>query len=242
MKAIIYARFSPRPRDQSETTETIESQVKRCREFAAFLKHDVAAVYDDPDVSGKDLRRPGIVKAIDHTQRLGKSGVLVVYSLSRLSRDTIDRLQIAKDLKRRGAQLASATEMFDTSTPHGRMIYTIMAAIDQGFREIGNEATSDKMLDYQDDGNGKGRRMGRIDRIRYGWEVDPDSELHKLSGLPTGIRRNEAEQATIGRILGMISQGFTSVAIARTLDGEGVDFRGKTWNSGTIRQIVKREG
>ncbi len=173
MKAIIYARFSPRPKEQSEATETIESQTKRCRAFAQFLQYEIEATYHDKDQSGKDMQRDGLQKALMHVKRLGQHGVLIVYSLSRLSRLTQDRITIADALTRRGAQLASVTEMFDTSTAHGRMIYNIMAAIDQGVREIGNEQTSDKMLDYQDDGKGKGRRMGRMDRVRYGWEPDP---------------------------------------------------------------------
>lgn len=241
MKAIIYARFSPRPKDQRETTETIASQVKRCREFATFLKYDVAAVYDDPDVSGKDLRRPGIVEALAHAKRLGDNGILIVYALSRLSRLTVDRIQIADDLRRRGCQLASATEMFDTSTPSGRMIYTIMAAIDQGFREIGNKQTSDKMLDYQDDGKGKGRVMGRRDQLRYGWEIDPSSEPHPRSKQPTGVRECVVEQNVIMVILGWTDKGLAGTAIAFILNQKGIMCRGKQWNPETVRKIVLRE-
>ncbi len=244
MRAIIYARFSPRPKDQSENTETIESQLKRCREFATFLRYEIAGAYFDKDLSGKDMRRPQLQAALAHVKRFGQSGVLIVYSLSRLSRLTTDRIEIADDLSRRGAQLASVTEMFDTSTAHGRMIYNIMAAIDQGVREIGNEATSHKMLDYQDDGNGGGRRMSRPDKLRYGWEVDPDSAPHAKSKMPTGVRESPEEQATIRRIVIMSTAGgFNGAKIARVLENAGVLFRGRTtWNAATIRRIIRREG
>jgi len=241
MKAIIYARYSPRPKDQAETTETIESQVKRCRAFAAYLEHEERGVYSDADKSGKTMQRDGLQKALRHVKRFRGEGVLVVYSLSRLSRSVVDRIEIANDLTRRGARIASVTESFDTSTANGRMIYAIMAAIDQGVLEIGNQATSDKMKDYQDDGNGKGRRMGRIDRVRYGWEPDPDSEPHPQSGLPTGVRRNEEEQGVIAWMLAKDAKGLAGTAIAKRLNETGFTCRGRKWGANAIRKIVKRE-
>lgn len=243
MKAIIYARYSPRPKDQSETTETIESQTKRCNAFAAYLGHELEAEYSDRDMSGKNTDRPGLQAALAHVKRFGKHGVLIVYSLSRLSRSVKDRIEIAEDLTRRGVQLASVTEMFDTSRAHGRMIFNIMAAIDQGVREIGNEATSDKMIDYQDNGNGEGRRMGRVDKLRYGWEPDPDSPAHPKSGLPTGVRECAEEQGIIKRILGLHKRGVGGNAIQRYLQTAGVKYRGRDhWNATTIRRIIRREG
>lgn len=60
---------------------------------------------------------------------------VAVYSLSRLSRSTRDAIDIAERLEEMSAELVSLTEGIDTSTPAGRMYYTILAAFAQMQRE-----------------------------------------------------------------------------------------------------------
>ena len=237
MKAVIYARFSPRPRKSAERTETIESQVKRCHEYCEFQRYEVVAEYSDREKSGRDRKRDGLEQAIARVKRLGKGGVLIVYSLSRLSRLTADRIGIFEELKRDGAQLASATELIDTSTAFGRMMYNVCAAIDQGYREIGNEQTSEKMRDMASNG----RTVTRRDRLTYGWELDPGSEPHPDSGLPTGQRACDEEQATIQRILALHESGLSPTRISQNLMSREILCRGQRWYNTTVRRIIERE-
>lgn len=94
----------------------------------------------DEAVSGKTpaLDRPGIQSLLTHTR---KGDTVVVYSLSRLGRSTMDVLALLQLLESRGVFFRSLTEGFDSATPMGRMVLTIMAAFAQLEREMTVERT-----------------------------------------------------------------------------------------------------
>jgi DNA invertase Pin-like site-specific DNA recombinase len=236
MKAIIYARFSPRPRESAERTETIESQIKRCEEYCRYREYEVAATYEDREKSGGDRKREGLNHALEHVKRLGQGAVLVVYSLSRLSRATADSLGIMAELRAKGVQLASTVEVIDTTTPIGRLVYSILSATNEYTREEGNRLTSERMQDAQQNG----RVMTRRDRLPYGREVDPDSPKHPVSGLPTGARRCDAECDNIDWMFELRDKGLNVSAIKQRLDGYDVTNRGKAWRLAAIRKILNR--
>lgn len=62
--------------------------------------------------------------------------VLVVESLSRVSRSTKDLLNIFDDFEHRGIKLVSLKENIDTSTPTGKLLVTVLSAICQFERDL----------------------------------------------------------------------------------------------------------
>lgn len=66
---------------------------------------------------------------------------MIVWRLDRLGRSTRDLLEIAADLEERGIGLRTLTEAWDTTTPSGRLIFTILSGVAEMERQIIIERT-----------------------------------------------------------------------------------------------------
>lgn len=236
-QAVIYARFSPRR--NHEDCLSCETQLEYCRSFAEIHQLEVIGEYRDEAISGKEENREGLNQALDAVTKAG--GVLIVYKLDRLARNTGLMLRISKQLEKAGANLASLHESIDTTSASGRLFFTIMAAFAEFEREQIAERTSEAMQRHQKNG----RRMSK--RIRYGWEEDPESPLADKPGKDgkhyhLGIRKNAEEQNTIQRIMELHEAGLGSRRIIHKLNDEGRDFRGNPkWYPSMVDTIIKRE-
>jgi DNA invertase Pin-like site-specific DNA recombinase len=95
------------------------------------LQHDALkamgceAIYDDKK-TGATMTRPGLERAL---ARLRTGDELVVWKFDRLGRTMLETLSLAIDLDRRGIAFRSLNESFDTSTPIGRGVMAIIAAV-----------------------------------------------------------------------------------------------------------------
>src|SRR5882724_5943885 len=80
--------------------------------------------------------------------------IVIVQKLDRLGRDTINLLLLLKDLRERGIEFKSIQDSFDTSTPIGRFVMTIMG----GFAELEREVIHERVMD----GLKQARKEGKI--------------------------------------------------------------------------------
>ena len=77
-------------------------------------------------LSGKDADRPELAACLDY---LRPGDTLVVPSLDRLSRSLADLIGIVGTLRRRGVGFKSLHEALDTTTPGGRLVFHVFAAL-----------------------------------------------------------------------------------------------------------------
>ncbi len=223
-QAVIYARYSPQ-RNADKKSMTIDAQVAYCRDSCEREGWDVVSVFQDEALSGANVDRPGLESALTHTCQV--KGVFVVYSLSRASRSAKHAIGLAERLEKCGADFKSATEPFDTSTPHGRFFFHLMSILGQLDRELIAERTSQLMLEHQK----AGRRMSLHAPI--GWAVDWED--------PTRLVEHPGEQNAIRLVAILRKKGLSYRAIAEQLDKSGVKARGgRPWAFGQIGRIVKR--
>jgi DNA invertase Pin-like site-specific DNA recombinase len=83
--------------------------------------------------------------------------VIVVYSLSRLARSIRHLLDLSEDLNRRNIGLKSLTETIDTTSPHGRFLFSIFSGLNQLEVEVLRERTKAGLQAARDRGRVGGR-------------------------------------------------------------------------------------
>ncbi len=98
---------------------------------------DERHIYMDT-VSGSSLDRPQLKKALEY---LKKGDVLVVWKLDRLGRSLHELIRLMQGLSDKGIGFRSLTEMIDTTTPGGKMVFHVFGAMAQFERDLISERT-----------------------------------------------------------------------------------------------------
>lgn len=78
--------------------------------------------------SGTREDRPGLVRLLGE---MASGDVLTVWKLDRLGRSVSHLVNVVDDLGRRGIEFRSLTEALDTTTPAGRLLFNVVAAVAQ---------------------------------------------------------------------------------------------------------------
>lgn len=146
-KLIGYARVS---------TKAQETDRQEIDLLAAGVRRD--DLYVDHGVSGAKASRLALDKALG---ALHDGDTLVVTTLDRLGRSTVNMLKLAEEIKDKGAGLRVLNlggSVMDTSTPMGAMIFTVMAALGQMELEIKRERINDSVSKRRAAGKNLGGR------------------------------------------------------------------------------------
>ena len=106
-------------------------------------------------LSGKDTNRPQFQEMLSF---LREGDTLYVESFSRLSRSTQDLLNTVHPLGEKKVSLVSDKEKIDTTTPQGRLVMTVFAAIYQFERENTLERQAEGIAIAKRQGKYKGRK------------------------------------------------------------------------------------
>ena len=105
MNAVIYARYS----SDSQREESIEGQLRECREYAERKDVTVVGTYIDRALSAKTADRPEFQHMIeDSAKELFE--IVLVWKLDRFSRDRYDSAHYKHILKKNGVKVVSAKE------------------------------------------------------------------------------------------------------------------------------------
>jgi site-specific DNA recombinase len=219
-KAIGYIRVSTR--GQAEEGVSIAAQRAKIEAWCIANDMELAAVFEDAGISGGSMAgRDGLHAAMKATT---KGMALVTYSISRLARSTKDMLAIAETLDRKGADLVSLTEKFDTTTAAGRMVFKVLAVLADFERDQIRERT--KMALAHKKANGEVYAP-----VPFGYEA--------IEGRLVTVKR---EAKIVGEILAMREAGASFASIADTLNERGIEGkRGGRWFASTVRYMVNRQ-
>jgi DNA invertase Pin-like site-specific DNA recombinase len=209
---------------QSEGGVSLANQSERIEAWAKANGLEVAQVFTDAGISGKRAdNRPALQQALE---AVGKAkGVLVVYSLSRMSRSVKDAITISERLDKAGADLVSLSERLDTSTASGKMTFRMMAVLAEFERDQLSERVTSAM--------GHLKTLGkRVGKIPYGYDLAADGETLKPS---------KAEQAGIAAMVQMDAEGMSLRKIAKALTQRGIRAKGgRDWHPESVRLVIKR--
>lgn len=119
-------------------------------------------------ISGKDTNRPQLKKMLEYVR---EGDTVVVESYSRFSRSTKDLLDLVEQLQNKGVEFVSLHENVDTSTPQGKLIFTIFAGLAQFEREQTLQRQAEGIAAAKAAGKYKGRQPIKVEGDAFAKEV-----------------------------------------------------------------------
>jgi DNA invertase Pin-like site-specific DNA recombinase len=122
-RAAVYMRVSTK--NHGQTTET---QAVALPDYAVRRGLDIIEEYRDEGISGSKDSRPALDRLMKDA-RARKFDVVIVARFDRFARSVSHLLRALDEFSHLGVDFVSLSESIDTSTPMGKMIFTVLAAV-----------------------------------------------------------------------------------------------------------------
>ncbi len=136
---------------------TIEQN--EARQVEALEKRGIDKWYIEK-VSGKDTNRPKLQEMLEYVR---EGDTIYIHDFSRLARSTKDLLEIIERLNKKKVHLISNKENLDTSTPTGKLMLTMIGAINEFERQNLLERQKEGIAIAKEQGKFKGGQVKAID-------------------------------------------------------------------------------
>lgn len=128
-------------------------------------------MYEDT-ASGAKAERVGLHRALEH---LRHGDTLIVWRLDRLGRSLSQLIQLMTELDQRGVGFRSLTELIDTTTPGGKLVFQIFGALAEFERNLIRERTMAGLAAAR----ARGRKGGRPRRLDTDAKVQVARRLYE---------------------------------------------------------------
>ena len=188
MKTAVYARVSTANNGQDPVMQTRE-----LKEYIERRGWTLAGEYIDIGISGTKERRPELDRLMADAHRR-RFDCVVVWRFDRFARSVSHLLRALESFKAQGIEFVSFSEQMDTSTPAGKMVFTVLGAVAELERSLIVERVKAGLRNAR----AKGKKLGRP-------RVDVDSpRIAKLRSAgrswseiceETGLSRGTAQRA-----------------------------------------------
>ncbi|SCJ82271.1 Transposase and inactivated derivatives [Anaerotruncus sp. 2789STDY5834896] len=165
MKAVIYARYS----SDNQREESIDGQLRECRDFAEYNDIEIVGTYIDRALSAKTDDRPAFQRMIQDSYR-AIFDIIVVWKLDRFSRDRYDSAHYKALLKKNNVKVISATEQI-SNNPEGILLESLL----EGYAEYYSAELSVKVKRGMTENALKGKWNGGS--VPLGYVVGKDQKL-----------------------------------------------------------------
>lgn len=200
MNAVVYARFS----SENQTENSIEGQLRECKEYAE--KHNITIVetYIDRALSARTDDRPEFQRMIrDSSMR--QFEIVLVWKLDRFARNRFDSATYRAILKRNGVRVVSAKENI-TDGPEG----IILEAMLEGMAEYYSAELSVKVKRGQKENALKCKANGGM--VPFGYRVNAE-RYYEIDPLTAPIVVEIFERYADGQTVGEISDDLNARAV-----------------------------
>ena len=121
----------------------------QARQLEALERYNIEKWFTEK-ISAKDTNRPKLQELLEFVR---EGDIVHIHDFSRLARSTKDLLDIVELLHKKGVALVSNKENIDTSTPTGKLMLTMIGAI--------NEFERTNLLERQREGIAIAKREGK---------------------------------------------------------------------------------
>ena len=217
--AVIYARYS----SSGQREESIEGQIRDCREYAEKNGLLVVGEYIDKALTGRTDKRPDFQRMIKDSEK-GAFKVVICWKMDRFARDRYDSATYKYRLKKNGVRLVYAKEVIPDG-PEGIILESVM----EGYAEYYSKNLSQN-----------------IKRGNYDSALELKTLGQKLLGYKKGADgRFEIDPATaplVRRIFEEYTSGERAKDIVDRLNQEGHRTAyGGMFNKNSIRRIIQNE-
>src|SRR5216683_7275643 len=151
MRAPIYARVSTANMGQDPTMQTRELE-----ELCQRRGWDIFGRYVDQGISGARDSRPELNRLMGdaHSRRFD---VIAVWKFDRFARSVSHLLRALETFRALGIEFVSLSENVDTSTPTGKMVFTVLGAV----AELERSLIAERVRAGLRHARAKGVRLGR---------------------------------------------------------------------------------
>ena len=136
MKGVIYARYS----SDNQREESIEGQLRECKEFAKRNDIDIVGEYIDRAKSATTDRRPDFQRMVADSAKHGFD-VIIVWKLDRFARNRYDSAHYKAQLRKNGVRVISATEAISEGA-EGVLLESVL----EGMAEYYSKELAEKTL------------------------------------------------------------------------------------------------
>lgn len=218
MKAVIYARYS----SHNQREESIEGQLRECKEYAA--KNDITIVgeYIDRAISGKTDQRPSFQKMISDSAK-GQFEAVLMYTLDRFARNRYDSAIYKARLKKNGVRVLYAKQPMP-DTPEGIILESVL----EGYAEYYSQNLARSIK--------RGLKENALE-CRYNVAI-----LGYKKGEDGKYAIDEIGARTVREIFQKYDEGMSLNEIVAYCNEQGYKtIKGRPFNKNSLRTIVKNE-
>lgn len=175
MRVGIYARVSTLDRGQ-----TCETQLCELREYCANRGWTVVTEYCDKGISGSKESRPQLDAMMAHARRR-KFDAVLVWRFDRFARSVQHLLAALEEFKSLDVHFVSLTEAIDTSTPTGKLVFTVLGAVAELERSLIVERVKAGMKRAKQQGIHVGRPRAQVDLKKAASLIKGGQSLRKTA-------------------------------------------------------------
>ncbi len=225
--AVIYPRFS----SAGQNEQSIESQIRICREFAESQGYNVVGIYPEKARTGTNDSRPAFQKMI-HDAASGQFQYIIVYMFDRFARNRRDSIFYKEMLKQDyGIRVISATQPI--SDDEGGEFYEM-------FLEWNDEKYSKRLSKRVRNGLDTSVENGTFcgGFLIYGYKIRKEPIAGKRDKFIKYVEIDEEQAEIIRYVFTEYDKGVTKKEIAAALNAQGKRMNGKPFTGKSFDKYI----
>ncbi len=225
--AVIYPRFS----SSGQNEQSIESQIRICREYAESQGYNVVGIYPEKARTGTNDSRPAFQKMI-HDAASGQFQYIIVYMFDRFARNRRDSIFYKEMLKQDyGIRVISATQPI--SDDEGGEFYEM-------FLEWNDEKYSKRLSKRVRNGLDTSVENGTFcgGFLIYGYKIRKEPIAGKRDKFIKYVEIDEEQAEIIRYVFTEYDKGVTKKEIAAALNAQGKRMNGKPFTGKSFDKYI----